>query len=201
MESCQICQICQMDTIDYLLRLGGIYLFGALDSAFCAQQTQVTELRRQGYQEVEKLCLVCLWSKNCSSGYKIGKKVFKTLQQLQGLTNEVDFKEVAQPVPENPVDERPLPPTVVGLQSTFDRVWRCLMEEQMGIVGLYGMGEVGKTTLLTQINNKFLHTPNDFDFVIWVAASKDLQLEQIQGSIAKKISHGIAEVFKRNLRK
>ncbi|KDO52924.1 hypothetical protein CISIN_1g043737mg, partial [Citrus sinensis] len=140
------------------------------------------------YQEVEKLCLVCLWSKNCSSGYKIGRKVFKTLQQVQGLTNEGDFKEVPQPVPENLVDERPLPPTVVGLQSTFDRVWRCLMEEQMGIVGLYGMGEVGKTTLLTQINKKFLHTPNDFDFVIWVVASKDLQLEQIQGSIAKKIN-------------
>ncbi|KAK9229281.1 hypothetical protein WN944_022240 [Citrus x changshan-huyou] len=97
-----------------------------------------------------------------------GKKVFETLQQVQGLTNEGDFKEVAQRVPENPVDERPLPPTVVGLQSTFDRIWRCLMEEQMGIVGLYGMGEVGKTTLLTQINKKFLHTPNDFDFVIWV---------------------------------
>ncbi|KAH9666459.1 putative disease resistance protein [Citrus sinensis] len=79
--------------------------------------------------------------KSASSGYKVGRKVFKTLQQVQGLTNEGDFKEVPQPVPENLVDERPLPPTVVGLQSTFDRVWRCLMEEQMGIVGLYGMGE------------------------------------------------------------
>lgn len=61
------------------------------------------------------------------------------------------------------------------------------MEEPVGIVGLYGMGGVGKTTLLTQINNKFLETPVSFDFVIWIVVSKDLQLEKIQEGIAKKI--------------
>lgn len=37
----------------------------------------------------------------------------------------------------------------------------------MGIIGIYGLGGVGKTTLLTQINNKFSTTPNGFDVVIW----------------------------------
>ncbi|KAK3219479.1 hypothetical protein Dsin_013449 [Dipteronia sinensis] len=49
------------------------------------------------------------------------------------------------------------------------------------------MGGVGKTTLLTQINNMFLDTPNDFDVVIWVVVSKDQKLEMIQETIGKKI--------------
>lgn len=58
----------------------------------------------------------------------------------------------------------------------------------MGIIGLYGMGGVGKTTLLTQINNKFLDSrKDDFDVLIWVVASKDLKLERIQDDIGKKI--------------
>ncbi|KAK9232158.1 hypothetical protein WN943_022401 [Citrus x changshan-huyou] len=126
-------------------------------------------------------------SGNCIERHKYGKRVVESLKNVQSLRKEGDFKDVAQTVPENPVDERPLPPAVVGSQSTLDRVWRCLTEEPVGIVGLYGMGGVGKTTLLRQINNSFLHTSNNFDFVIWEVVSRDLQLEKIQESIAKKI--------------
>ncbi|KAH9714846.1 Disease resistance protein RPS5 [Citrus sinensis] len=109
-----------------------------------------------------------------------GKKVFETLQQVQGLTNEGDFKEVAQRVPENPVDERPLPPTVVGLQSTFDRIWRCLMEEQMGIVGLYGMGEVGlPVPCRTSASNKIVFTAREFEVCGQMEAQKSFKVERL----------------------
>ncbi|ESR40399.1 hypothetical protein CICLE_v10027589mg [Citrus x clementina] len=150
-------------------------------------ESRVGKLIRKSPQQVEKICLGGFCSNSCKSSYKFGKKVVKALRLVQSLRKQGDFQDVAQPAPENPVDERPLPATVVGLQSTFDGVWKCLMEEQMGIVGLYGMGGVGKTTLLTQINNKFLDTPNSFDFVIWIVVSKDLQLAKIQEGIAKKI--------------
>ncbi|KAK9229277.1 hypothetical protein WN944_022236 [Citrus x changshan-huyou] len=150
---------------------------------------EVEKLIRESPQEVERLCLGGFCSNSCKSSYKFGKKLVKTLREMQSLRIEGDFKEVAQPqaVPENPVDERPLPPTVVGLESTMDKVWRCITEERVGIIGLYGMGGVGKTTLPTQINNQFISAPNNFDFVIWVVVSKDLQHEKIQESIAKKI--------------
>ncbi|GAY68939.1 hypothetical protein CUMW_268080 [Citrus unshiu] len=150
---------------------------------------QVQELISESHEEVEKQCLAGLCSKNYLSSYMVGRRVFKTLQVVENLRGEGDFKDVAQhqPVPKNQVDERPVAPTVVGLESTLDKVWRSLMEEQVGIVGLYGMGGVGKTTLLTLINNKFLDSPNNFDFVVWIVVSKDLQLEKIQDGIAKKI--------------
>ncbi|KAH9725958.1 hypothetical protein KPL70_008075 [Citrus sinensis] len=137
--------------------------------------------------EVAKLMLERNWElkKLCLGGSE--KWMYKTLLEVQKLRVEGDFQEVAQRLPENPVDARPVALTIVGLESIFDKLWRCLTEEQAGIIGLYGMGSVGKTTLLTLINNKFLDEPNYFDVVIWAVASKVVEIEKIQESIAKKI--------------
>ncbi|XP_034680826.1 disease resistance protein SUMM2-like [Vitis riparia] len=49
------------------------------------------------------------------------------------------------------------------------------------------LGGVGKTTLLTQINNAFTKRTHDFDFVIWATVSRNVNLENIQDDIWKKI--------------
>ncbi|KAK9188278.1 hypothetical protein WN944_019679 [Citrus x changshan-huyou] len=155
-------------------------------------KTEVDELMgRDGVsQEIDKLCLGGYCSRNCKSSYKFGRKVAKMLRDVKALKGEGVFEEVAAAAPElrSVADERPTEPTVAGLQSQLEQVWRCLVQEPAaGIIGLYGMGGVGKTTLLTQINNKFVDNPTDFDSVIWVVVSKDLQLEKIQETIGKKI--------------
>ncbi|CAA7041581.1 unnamed protein product [Microthlaspi erraticum] len=60
-------------------------------------------------------------------------------------------------------------------------------KDGVGIMGMYGMGGVGKTTLLMQINNKFSEERCGFDFVIWVVVSKELHVEKIQDEIAQKL--------------
>ncbi|KAJ4718292.1 NBS-LRR type disease resistance protein [Melia azedarach] len=152
-----------------------------------AVEIEVGKLIRDSPEQIEKLCLGGFCSKNCMSSYKFGKKVARVRQDVSNLREEGDFEDVAERIPDAVVEERPIEPTVVGLQSILYKVWECLGEEQVGIIGLYGMGGVGKTTLLTQINNKFLDVPNDFEVVIWVVVSKDLQLEKIQESIGRKI--------------
>lgn len=150
-------------------------------------ESEVAKLMLERNWELKKLCLGGCCSKSCKSSYKFGKWMYETLLEVQKLRVEGDFQEVAQRLPENPVDGRPVPQTIVGLESIFDKLWRCLTEEQVGIIGLYGMGSVGKTTLLTLINNKFLDEPNYFDVVIWAVASKVVEIEKIKESIAKKI--------------
>ncbi|KAK0595004.1 hypothetical protein LWI29_002497 [Acer saccharum] len=167
-------------------------------------EIEVADLIRDSSHQIEKLCLGGYCSRNLKSSYKFGKKVAQKLEVVSTLKNEGVFPSVAERVllpeedtiyepitgerilPEIVVDERPCEPTV-GLESTFDMVWRCIGDKELGVIGLYGMGGVGKTTLLTQINNKFLDARNDFDIVIWVVVSKDLQLEKIQENIGKKI--------------
>ncbi|KAH9715163.1 putative disease resistance protein [Citrus sinensis] len=165
-------------------RLDGVQVWvSRVDSV----KTEADELITDGSREIEKLCVGGYCSKNCMSSYKFGKKVAKKLRDVRTLISEGVFEVVADRAPESVADERPTERTVVGLQSQLEQVWRCLVEESAGIIGLYGMGGVGKTTLLTHINNKFLESPTNFDCVIWVVVSKDLRLEKIQEDIGKKI--------------
>lgn len=148
---------------------------------------KANELLREDSQEIERLCLRGYCSKNYKSSYRFAKEVDKRLRDVADLKANGDFKVVAEKVPAASGVPRPSEPTV-GLESTFNQVWTCLREEkQVGIVGLYGMGGVGKTTLLTQINNESLKTPDDFDIVIWVVVSKDLKLNTVQESIGRNI--------------
>ncbi|KAF9666080.1 hypothetical protein SADUNF_Sadunf16G0191600 [Salix dunnii] len=145
------------------------------------------ELLRDGPQEIEKQCLGGYCSKNYKSSYRFAKKVDEGLREVADLTAKGGFKTVAGKIPTASGIPRPSDPTV-GLESTFNKVWTWLKEEkQVGIVGLYGMGGVGKTTVLTQINNESLKKPNDFDIVIWVVVSKDLKPDTVQESIRRKI--------------
>ncbi|XP_021806003.1 probable disease resistance protein At5g63020 [Prunus avium] len=138
-------------------------------------------------QEIEKLCCGGYCSKNYRSSYKYGKKVASKLVEVETLKSKGDFEEVAaESLPTALVDVIPSEPTV-GMEPIFDQVWRHVEDEQVGMIGLYGMGGVGKTTLLTQIHNNFNRTCNDFNLVIWIVVSKGHKIEVIQDKIGEKI--------------
>ncbi|KAJ9692613.1 hypothetical protein PVL29_011604 [Vitis rotundifolia] len=152
-----------------------------------AMETEVTQLIGDDAENIEekRFCGSC-YPKHCFSSYTLGKKVVRKLQQVAALMSDGRFEVVADVVPPAAVEEIPSG-TTVGLESTFDRVWRCLEEEHVGIIGLYGLGGVGKTTLLTQINNHFLETSHNFDVVIWVLVSKTPNLDEVQNAIWEKV--------------
>ena len=75
----------------------------------------------------------------------------------------------------------------VGLDLMFAEVWKWLADEKVGIIGLYGMGGVGKTTLLKKINNEFLETKLGFDVVIWVVVAKPANIEKVQELVLNKL--------------
>ncbi|CAN7019035.1 unnamed protein product [Brassica rapa subsp. trilocularis] len=67
------------------------------------------------------------------------------------------------------------------------KAWDIIMKPEGRTLGIYGMGGVGKTTLLTHINNKLEKEVNGFDVVIWVVVSKDLQYKGIQDQILRRL--------------
>ncbi|XP_058106033.1 probable disease resistance protein At4g27220 isoform X1 [Magnolia sinica] len=128
-----------------------------------------------------------------SSRYTLGKRVVEKLEDIKKLNKKLKAKGVFDKVAESPRR-----PTVLEMQTslprvqqstaeeTMEEIWQCLRDEENGIIGVYGMGGIGKTTLMKAINNKFIRTGH-FNIVIWVTVSKDLNLGLIQEHIGKKL--------------
>ncbi|TQD96939.1 hypothetical protein C1H46_017419 [Malus baccata] len=151
-------------------------------------ETRVREVQNCADQEIQKSCSGVYCSKNYFPSYKYGKKVFKLLVEVDALKRKGSFEEVATESLQRVgvVYEMPTEQTV-GMESMFDEVWRHVEDEQVGTIGLYGMGGVGKTTLLTKIHNKFAFNTYHFDPVIWIVVSKDHTLGILQDKIGEKL--------------
>ncbi|XVE92261.1 hypothetical protein REPUB_Repub01dG0081400 [Reevesia pubescens] len=137
-------------------------------------------------QQIKKLCIGGCCSMSLKSNLKFGKQIAKMVQAVVDHRSKGVFDKVAEEVPTTLVTERPSRHTV-GLESTFNKAWSSLEAENVGIIGLYGMGGVGKTTLLNKINNKFCGSPNWFDVVIWIVVSKGFYIGKVQDDIARRI--------------
>ncbi|RWR90774.1 disease resistance-like protein [Cinnamomum micranthum f. kanehirae] len=81
------------------------------------------------------------------------------------------------------------PPTkLVGGTAlrNLKRIEECLMNDQIGKIGIYGMGGVGKTTIMTNIHNN-IKNAGTFDRVIWVTVSKESNLKKLQDDVSKEL--------------
>ncbi|KAL9463247.1 hypothetical protein AB3S75_001117 [Citrus x aurantiifolia] len=157
-------------------------------------ETKVENLQKEGDQQIDRLCLGGFCSTDLISSYDFGKKVENLREKVIELKKEGEaIKEVYEGVPEGAAVEKAVDRTIVGQESILDRVWRCITDQEKNeeIIGLYGMGGIGKTTLLKQVNNKFCSEEHDFDVVIWSVVSREPNLMQIQEDIGKRIGFSI----------
>ncbi|KAI9107772.1 hypothetical protein K1719_021108 [Acacia pycnantha] len=150
---------------------------------------EVKYIEVEGVKETQDRLSKCC-PKNCKSSHKLGKKaaaVFNKVGNLavEGKKYSENFK-IAHRRPPKPI-EMPLD-EVVGLDLMFNKVWKSIEKENVSIIGLYGMGGVGKTTLLKKINNELGKKRLGFNFVIWAVVSKELNLDSIMDTIRKFIT-------------
>ncbi|KAL0661177.1 hypothetical protein Bca4012_098014 [Brassica carinata] len=148
--------------------------------------SQVSCLLEDEPAEINRLCLFGYFSEDCISSYEYGKEVSKKLEDVKELYSAGDFKDVAGKRRAAKVETKRIQ-TTVGLDSMIGKAWDSIMKPERRTLGIYGMGGVGKTTLLATINNKFDEEVNEFDVVIWVAVSKDLQYKGIHDQILRRL--------------
>ncbi|KAL4335050.1 hypothetical protein GQ457_07G039830 [Hibiscus cannabinus] len=123
---------------------------------------------------------------SCYSKYNLSKEMIEKLKELSELKGRGNFERlVTEPRPA-PVEEKPCRPAI-GISVMVQKVWEFLEEGRVGIIALYGMGGVGKTTLLKTINNAFLTRDHSYDVVIWVLVSKEFVVSKIQQSIVARL--------------
>ncbi|XAR54678.1 hypothetical protein NMG60_11029918 [Bertholletia excelsa] len=125
-------------------------------------------------------------STSCTTRYKLSKKVQRELKEMNDMgIGPLDVLVANGPIP-NIVEELPTRPSI-GLEPMLEKVRQFLDEQDVGIIGIYGMGGVGKTTLLKYINNQLLRMSHDFDVVIWVVVSRDVVYARIQETIGGRL--------------
>ncbi|KAJ4762302.1 Disease resistance protein RPS5 [Rhynchospora pubera] len=152
-----------------------------------AVKGEVDDIRRR-YQERAR----CFWSQsfNCWSNFSISKDAAKKLTEVQKLCEDSRFEEVAiQRRPEVP--ELLIGSEVVVTQEEANRqeILRYIDSDKNDIIGIWGMGGVGKTRLLHLVHNHYKEN-SDFDVVVKVTASKDCSVEKLQAELCEKCDFG-----------
>ncbi|EOY12805.1 LRR and NB-ARC domains-containing disease resistance protein, putative [Theobroma cacao] len=126
----------------------------------------------------QKLCDVSYFSRG-----RLGKLVCRKIKGVKEVHQQGKFLDgVAVDAP---------PTRGVILQTTDlegeinvkEQIWEYLMGDEVAMIGVCGMGGIGKTTIMKHINNQLLKEA-PFDKVIWVTVSKELNVVKLQEDIA-----------------
>ncbi|XP_043814222.1 uncharacterized protein LOC110608107 [Manihot esculenta] len=138
----------------------------------------------KGEEQAKKRCFVGLCP-DLKTRYQLSKKAEKKALAIHELASVDDH---------NPISFRPplqqiVAPSVYareGLNSRelfLEKVIDALLDPDLNMIGVYGLGGVGKTTLAKQVHRKAIEE-NLFDVVAMVAVNQTPELRRIQSEIA-----------------
>ncbi|XP_030925819.1 probable disease resistance protein At1g52660 [Quercus lobata] len=134
----------------------------------------------------------------CFSRMKLGKLACEKRQKVEELRQGGDFSDglVVDPPVTVSHGEKLSTTTLVGestAKRTKEKIWQHLLDEDSRKIGVYGMGGIGKTTIMKQINNDLLEEKK-FDNVIWETVSKPFNVIKLQQDIACKLNLDLSKV-------
>ncbi|KAA8517298.1 hypothetical protein F0562_017591 [Nyssa sinensis] len=155
-----------------------------------AWQTSVNRISEEAKQvvkakaEVEKGCLNG-WCPNLKLRYSLSRKAKKKTKEVVKLQADGKFKRVSYPAP---LVEIPSTSTggFKGLQSRISmmkEIIEALKDDKISMIGICGMGGVGKTTMVEEVKT-IARNENLFDEVAMTLVSKTPDVFKIQREFA-----------------
>ncbi|KAJ0007079.1 hypothetical protein Pint_30377 [Pistacia integerrima] len=92
--------------------------------------------------------------------------------------------------------------TLIGENTwkNMEEIWAHLMGNEVTKIGVCGRGGVGKTTIITHINNRLVQENGKFDHVIWVTVSQPFDLAKLQDQIASMFKRNFEEAKDQKIR-
>ncbi|KAL5991696.1 hypothetical protein ACLOJK_012606 [Asimina triloba] len=148
-------------------------------------QNKWREIEKE-YQE-RKTCLGG-WCPNVSSLLNLGKRVVELISTIK------DFKETSylkgDIVINEPLNIMSMPALKVEANTTAYKILtvllRMIMDESKNGIGLWGMGGIGKTTIMKVLHNQ-VEIAQLFEIILWVTVSKEGTNRTVLKELAKRL--------------
>ncbi|KAJ9160141.1 hypothetical protein P3X46_025572 [Hevea brasiliensis] len=131
---------------------------------------------------------------NLKKRYQLSKKAEKEALAVVELQGEGRFDRISY----RPLLEPIVTPSVYDNEALHSRVsilkkvMDALMDPDVNMIGVYGMGGIGKTTLANEIHRKAIEDKL-FDVVVMATVSETPELRKIQGTIADMLGMKLEE--------
>ncbi|KAK8312484.1 hypothetical protein V6Z12_D01G045800 [Gossypium hirsutum] len=128
---------------------------------------------------------------SCFSRPSLGKRVSQTVEEVDKIIERGKFTEALV------IND----PSTVGVAFQLEHlegetivksdIWNYLKSDEIGMIGVCGMGSIGKTTIMKHIYNQLSKEIKPlFDVIIWVTVSKELNITKLQQDIANAMNIG-----------
>ncbi|KAI9161315.1 hypothetical protein LWI28_016270 [Acer negundo] len=128
-------------------------------------------------EEIQQKCLGSYCPRHCCTSCKLRKQVSKEIDVVTKLIEKGSSVVVADKVPRPMIYEMPMENTV-GMESSFDEVWKCVEDNRVGIIGLY---EVKLDKIQETILNKI-----GIQKAMWIGRSEEERAAQILERLRNK---------------
>ncbi|TYI08374.1 hypothetical protein ES332_A10G293900v1 [Gossypium tomentosum] len=173
-------------SVDAALR-NGKEIEGDVDKWLSAVDTKILEQVEKVTQDEEKAkkkCFVGLcpdfWTR-----YKLSLKAAEEAKAVAELLEQGKFDEVSYPVPLQGITVTPSKgyEDFESRTLVLNEIMEALKDDSVSVIGVHGMGGIGKTTLVKEIARKV--KGNLFDSVIIATVTQAIDIEKIQNRIAE----------------
>ncbi|KAJ0007193.1 hypothetical protein Pint_30409 [Pistacia integerrima] len=162
---------------------------GKLPKAEVNNWLQNTERINEEVEDIERQ----VKKVKCFSRACLGKLVDEKIKEVKEHHQNGAFESLVIDAP--PTTGVVLSTTTLEGETTtkknMNEIWELLMGDEVMKIGVCGMGGIGKTTIITHINNKLLKETNKFEKVIWVTVSQPLDLMKLQDQIAAALKEDL----------
>ncbi|GFZ04936.1 hypothetical protein Acr_17g0005080 [Actinidia rufa] len=122
------------------------------------------------------------WSADWTSRYKLGKEAALKTANIMELQGDAQFVNISVRVPPPSIVFKNDLVTFESSESTIDEIMEALHDDKCDIIVVYGMGGLGKTTLVKEVGKRAKELKL-FDQVVMAVVSQTPDLRKIQGQL------------------